>query len=73
MAHMTCGAWYKKRGCEEMKIHSFTASSFMFFFTPGSKKRGKGHTSPLSPKNQLFKIKLPYPYVPVASYGIGTG
>ena len=57
-----------------MKIHFFTASSFVSFLTPGSKKQeGKGHTSPFPPKNQLFKIKLPYPYEPVASYGICTG
>lgn len=33
----------------------------------------KGILPPFPPKNQLFKIKLPYTYVPVASYGICTG
>ena len=37
------------------------------------KNKRKRAYFPLSPKNQLFKIKLPYPYVPVASYGICTG
>lgn len=57
-----------------MRIHFFTAPSFVPFFTPGSKKQEeKGILPPFSPKNQLFKVKLPYPYVPVASYGICTG
>ena len=56
-----------------MRIHFFTAPSFVSFFTPGSKNKRKRAYFPLSPKNQLFKIKLPYPYVPVASYGICTG
>ena len=56
-----------------MRIHFFTAPSFVSFFTPGSKKKRKRAHFPLSPKNQLFKIKLPYPYVPVASCGICTG
>ena len=65
--------FYKKRGCEEMKIHFFTASSFVSFLTPGSKKQEEKGILPPFPKNQLFKIKLPYPYVPVASSGICTG
>ena len=56
-----------------MMIHFFTAPYFVSFFTPGSKKKRKRAHFPLSPKNQLFKIKLPYPYVPVASCGICTG
>lgn len=52
-----------------MRIHFFTAPSFVSFFTPGSKRA----YFPLPPPNQLFKVKLPYPYVPVASYGIYTG
>ncbi len=57
-----------------MRIHFFTAPSFVSFFTPGSKKQEeKGILPPFFPKNQLFKVKLPYPYVPVASYGICTG
>lgn len=56
-----------------MRIHFFTASSFMSFFTPGSKKQEEKGILPPFPQNQLFKIKLPYPYVPVASYGICTG
>lgn len=57
-----------------MKIHFFTAPSFVSFFTPGSKKQEeKGILPPFPQKNQLFKIKLLYPYVPVASYGICTG
>ena len=58
-----------------MRIHFFTAPSFVSFFTPGTKKQEEKGILPLfpPPKNQLFKIKLPYPYVPVASYGIYTG
>ncbi len=56
-----------------MRIHFFTAPSFVSFFTPGSKKQEERAYFPFSPKNQLFKIKLPYPYAPVASYGICTG
>lgn len=56
-----------------MRIHFFTAPSFVSFFTPGSKKQEEKGILPPFSKNQLFKIKLPYPYVPVASYGICTG
>ena len=58
-----------------MNPHFFTAPSFVSFFTPGSKKQEEKGILPPSPpkKNQLFKIKLPYPYAPVASYGICTG
>ena len=56
-----------------MNPHFFTAPSFVSFFTPGSKKQEEKGILPPSPQNQLFKIKLPYPYVPVASYGICTG
>ena len=56
-----------------MRIHFFTALLWPFF-TPGSKKQEeKGILPPSPPQNQLFKIKLPYPYVPVAFYGICTG
>lgn len=59
-----------------MRIHFFTAPFLLSLFTPGSKKQEKKGILPpfpLSPKTQLFKIKLPYPYVPAASYGICTG
>ena len=39
-----------------MMIHFFTAPSFVSFFTPGSKKRGKGHTSPFPPKISFLKL-----------------
>ena len=40
-----------------MRIHFFTAPSFVSFFTPGSKKtRGKGHTSPFPPKISFLKL-----------------
>ena len=64
---------HKKRGCEEMRIHFFTAPFFVSFSLLVVKNKRKRAYFPLSPKNQLFKIKLPYPYVPVASYGICTG
>ena len=56
-----------------MNPHFFTAPSFVSFFTHDSKKQEEKGILPLFPKNQLFKVKLPYPYVPVASYGICTG
>lgn len=56
-----------------MRIHFFTAPFLLSLFTPGSKKQEKRVYFPLSPKTQPFKIKLPYPYVPAASYGICTG
>ena len=56
-----------------MNPHFFTAPSFVSFFTPGSKKQEEKGILPPSPQNQLLKIKLPYPYAPVASYGICTG
>ena len=56
-----------------MKIHFFTAPSFVSFSLLVVKNKRKRAHFPLSPKNQLFKIKLPYPYVSVASCGICTG
>lgn len=57
-----------------MNPHFFTAPSFVSFFTPGSKKQEeKGILPPFPQKIGFLKIKLPYPYVPVASYGICTG
>ena len=57
-----------------MKIHFFIAPSFVSFSLLVVKNKRKRAYFPLSPqKNWLFKIKLPYPYVPVASYGICTG
>jgi hypothetical protein len=41
-----------KRGCEEMRIHFFTAPFFVSFFTPGSKKQEeKGILPPFPPKS----------------------
>ena len=44
----------KKRGCEEMRIHFFTASSFMSFFTPGSKKQEEKGILPPFPQKSAF-------------------
>ena len=56
-----------------MKIHFFIAPSFVSFSLLVVKNKRKRAYFPLSPQNQLFKVKLPYPYVPVASDGICTG
>ena len=57
-----------------MRIHFFITPFFVSFFTPGSKKQEeKGILPPFPQKIGFLKIKLPYPYVPVASYGICTG
>ena len=56
-----------------MRIHFFTTPFLCPFLLLVVKNKRKRAYFPLSPKNQLFKIKLPYPYVPVASYGICTG
>ena len=56
-----------------MDFHFFTAPCFFLFLLLLAKNKRKRVYFPLSPKNQLFKIKLPYPYVPAASYGIYTG
>ena len=44
----------QKRGCEEMRIHFFTASSFMSFFTPGSKKQEEKGILPPFPQKSAF-------------------
>ena len=44
----------KKGGCEEMRIHFFTASSFMSFFTPGSKKQEEKGILPPFPQKSAF-------------------
>ena len=56
-----------------MRIHFFTALFCCLFLLLAVKSKRKRVYFPLSPKTQLFKIKLPYPYVPAASYGICTG
>ena len=56
-----------------MISHFFTSPVFCLFSLLAVKSKRKRVYFPLSPKNQLFKIKLPYPYVPAASYGIYTG
>ena len=56
-----------------MRIHFFTTPFLCPFLLLVVKNKRERAYFPLSPKNQLFKIKLPYPYVPVASYGICTG
>ena len=44
----------QKRGCEEMKIHFFTAPSFVSFFTPGSKKQEEKGILPPFPQKSAF-------------------
>ena len=43
-----------KRGCEEMRIHFFTAPSFVSFFTPGSKKQEEKGILPPFPQKSAF-------------------
>ena len=62
-----------KRGCEEMKNHFFTPRFFYASMVPSTKSKGKRVHFPLSPKNQLFKIKLLCSYVLAVFYGICTG
>ena len=44
----------QKRGCEEMRIHFFTAPSFVSFFTPGSKKQEEKGILPPFPQKPAF-------------------
>ena len=45
----------KKWGCEEMRIHFFTAPFFVSFFTSGSKKQEeKGILPPFPPKSAFL-------------------
>ena len=43
-----------KRGCEEMRIHFFTAPFLLSLFTPGSKKQEKKGILPPFPQNSAF-------------------
>ena len=56
-----------------MKNHFFTPRFFYASMVPSTKSKGKRVHFPLSPKNQLFKIKLLCSYVLAVFYGICTG
>jgi len=43
-----------KRGCEEMRIHFFTAPFFVSFFTSGSKKQEEKGILPPFPQKSAF-------------------
>lgn len=44
----------RKRSCEEMRIHFFTAPFLLSLFTPGSKKQEKKGILPPFPQNSAF-------------------
>ena len=51
--HSVLSLW-TKRGCEEMRIHFFTAPFLLSLFTPGSKKQEKKGILPPFPQNSAF-------------------